>query len=427
MRLYEEPNNVHRWLYLILPVAFLLRLLWVLHVKTAPVFDFLKYHLGALSIAEGMGYKLYGNPTAFEPIGYPAFLALLYSAIAPRLIVPKLMNVLLSLGIIILAYFLGKRLFNKTAGVLAALFLALSPRNIAYTSVLSNEIFFTFFLLLALVLLLNRAEKWWSGPLLGIITGILALTKPFMLLFPGVLFLIDLVQRGELKAGLQKAVVVTVFMILTICPWTIRNYLVFREFIPISTNGGITLYLNNNPYAEGHWQDPFKLPGSPLARYKDEETGFWDELAVDKLGKQLAMEWIKENPGQFLSLGLKKLYYVYYDSWDVYYAVEELTNGKPLPNRGNVYKVAQWAYRVLLGMLALYVVMFCRALLRREDLRSHAVLWLIILFFSGIYFIFEGQPRYIFPLLPLLCLMAGWAVGSLFSRRKSVFATSRSW
>ncbi|WP_227762441.1 ArnT family glycosyltransferase [Zhaonella formicivorans] len=415
MRITREDCHVHRWLYLILPAAFILRLLWVLNVKTAPVFDFLKYHLGAMSIAQGMGYKLYGSPTAFEPIGYPAFLALLYSTIAPRLIVPKLMNVLMSLGIIVLAYFLGKRLFNKTVGVLTAAFLALSPRNIAYTSVLSNEIFFTFFFLLALLIIVSRGDRKWSGPVLGVVSGILALTKPFMLLFPGVLFLIDWVWRGSLGASLKKAAVIALFTLLAISPWTVRNYIVFKEFIPISTNGGITLYLNNNPYANGHWQDPFKFPNSPLAKYKNEETGFWDELAVDKLGKQLAREWILEHPGEFIRLGFKKLYYVYNDAWDVYYAVEQLTDGKPLANRTWVYRTARYAYYALLGMLALYLLVLPRALWRGEKVKSHLVLLINIAFFSGIYFVFEGQPRYIFPLLPLFAMMAAWAVGSIFA------------
>jgi 4-amino-4-deoxy-L-arabinose transferase-like glycosyltransferase len=201
-------------LYAILPVALLMRLWWVFNVKTAPVYDFLKFHLGAVSIAEGMGYKLYGNPTAFEPIGYPGFLALLYRFLGPRIIFPKLANVAFSLGIIILTYLIGKKLFNQAIGLVAAFFIAFSPRNITYTSVLGNEIYFTFLMLVVIHLMLNYKEKKWSGPVIGIITGILALTKPFALLFPGALFFIDVVDRMDLAAAFKKAVVISLFTVL---------------------------------------------------------------------------------------------------------------------------------------------------------------------------------------------------------------------
>jgi len=59
-------------------------------------------------------------------------------------------------------------------------------------------------------------------------------------------------------------------------------------------------YVNNNDYATGSWSDPFKYPDSPMLKYKTED-GF-DELAIHKLGKQLAREWIKKNPKRFIEL-----------------------------------------------------------------------------------------------------------------------------
>jgi 4-amino-4-deoxy-L-arabinose transferase-like glycosyltransferase len=310
---------------------------------------------------------------------------------------------------------------GKSVGVLAGAFIAFSPRNITYTSVLSTEIFFTFFLLLSIYLLLQYGEKKWSGPVIGIVCGILALTKPANLLFPGVLFLIGWLRSRDLEQALKKTVIIGLFMALTILPWTIRNYIVFKEFIPISTNGGITLYLNNNPYATGAWQDPFAFPNSPLAPYKNEDTGFWDELAVDKLGKELGKKWILENPGEFFKLGFKKLYYVYSDSWDVSNAVEYLTSGTPMQGRYWVYKAAYWAYRGLLLAVAFYLVMLIKGIWDRENVSKHLVLWLPVLFFSAAYFVFEGQPRYIFPMLPLFVIMAAWGICKMKKRPRFKF------
>jgi 4-amino-4-deoxy-L-arabinose transferase-like glycosyltransferase len=422
----SKKNSYSLWLFLLLAIAFILRLTWVMKVHTMPVYDFYKYHLGALSMAEGHGYQLFGKPTAFEPIGYPMFLAILYKLIAPRIIVPKLFNIIMSLGMIILIYLIAKKLWNKEVGIFSALLLALSPRNIVYNSVLSTEIFFTFLLLSIFYLYLYHPKKTWALVLSGVIVGILTLTKPFMLLFPAVLFcLYWLESQGFIKA-IKKTAIVALFMVLTIAPWTIRNYVVFGEFIPISTNGGITLYLNNNPYANGHWQDPFKFPNSPLKPYQDEKTGFWDELAVDKVGKKLAKEWIISHPADFFKLGFKKVYYVFNDAWDVEYAVQKLTNGKPLPDRWWVLNTARGAYYSLVEIVALYILLLPFILLQMQQylkkgkgdmalrlVSPHLTLLLPIAFFTSINFIFEGQPRYIFPLLPFFIILGIWGLSQL--------------
>ena len=73
---------------------------------------------------------------------------------------------------------------NLSAGLLAAGLVAISPRNIVYTSVVSTENLFTFLLLLGAVLMTSR-EFGGKYVLLGITGAFLAFTKPFMLLFPG--------------------------------------------------------------------------------------------------------------------------------------------------------------------------------------------------------------------------------------------------
>jgi len=108
----------------------------------------------------------------------------------------------------------------------------------------------------------------------------------------------NLSERRGLKHKIKYVAVFAVAVGLVIAPWIIRNYIVFGEPI-FSTNGGYVFYVNNNDYATGSWSDPFKYPDSPMLKYKTED-GF-DELAIHKLGKQLAREWIKKNPKDSLS------------------------------------------------------------------------------------------------------------------------------
>ena len=406
------------WLTVILILAAALRVAWILYCDTVPVFDFLKYHLGAVSLAGGDGYRLYGNYTAFEPIGLGAWLAALYRLFGADIFVAKVANVVLNLGIILLTWMLGNRFFGRTAGLLAAGLVAISPRNIVYTSVVSTENLFTFLLLLGAVLMTSREFRG-KYVLLGITGAFLAFTKPFMLLFPGLVFLVRLIYDwsefrdfgGAFREGLRKMVFTFLVMAVVIAPWTYRNWQVFGKFIPISTNGGITLYLNNNDYAKGHWQDPFVIPGSPIAGMRNEETGFWDEIAVDEIAGKAGRQWILENPGKFFRLGFTKSYHVYKDASDVQYAIDYTSTGGPLPNRGWIYTWSKRVYLALMAGVALSGVMLLINLFtRRENLNG---IWTILahwLLFSATFFVFEGQPRYLFPMLPFLILLASFGL-----------------
>lgn len=450
-----EKTIKHEYLLLgiILIIASALRLTWVFYCDTVPVFDFLKYHLGAVSLASGQGYKLFGNYTAFEPIGFSFYLSLIYRLFGENLLVPKLLNVFLGVDSIFFVYVLGKRYFRAESSLLAATLLALSPRQIVYTSVLSTEILFTYFLLLALVLFSWETRKWIKPLALGICGAVLAYIKPFMMLFFLLAFPMLLIQRRQedkkemlveiqyqeqmaslkhksigvyddpgrvhnetgfceaLFGSLGWSLLIALVMLLAILPWSLRNYQVFDKVIPISSNGGITLYLNNNDYAEGHWQDPFKIPGSPIAGMKNEETGFWDEIKVDELAGAEGKQWILNNPQKFAKLGLQKTYHVYKNAADVQFAVDYTSNGGPLENRGWVYQVSDVAHKLLLAGLALYgITALANLFWRREALGGQASIWLIWLTFSATFFVFEGQPRYLFPMVPLFCLLIAWSM-----------------
>jgi hypothetical protein len=59
----------------VITVGVLARLLWILAIPAVPMNDTAIYLARALSIASGDGY-IYpdGTPTAYWPVGYPAFL-----------------------------------------------------------------------------------------------------------------------------------------------------------------------------------------------------------------------------------------------------------------------------------------------------------------------------------------------------------------
>ncbi|MEW6772090.1 MAG: hypothetical protein AB1330_11985, partial [Bacillota bacterium] len=81
---------------LITGVAFLLRLTWNLTVHTYPISDFAWYHERAVGLIQGEGYSVDGRPTAYWPIGYPLFLAVVYKVFGPHFYVAKAFNIMMS-------------------------------------------------------------------------------------------------------------------------------------------------------------------------------------------------------------------------------------------------------------------------------------------------------------------------------------------
>jgi hypothetical protein len=116
----------------------------------------------------------------------------------------------------------------------------------------------------------------------------------------------DKFRRSFLYIGLAALIAITI-----LAPWTIRNYLVFNRFIPISTNGGFNFWRGNNSVTTG---SPWTETGGPL--WSTDEI--WTELepSLDKKGDfdkinsdihtREAFKWIRENPEKFALQSLKK-------------------------------------------------------------------------------------------------------------------------
>ena len=135
------------------------------------------------------------------------------------------------------------RLPSSRAPCLGVLMLTIYPNQIGYVPVLGTEIFYTALLLAAVLTVIcakTRAELLLAGAAFGFAT----LTKAQTLFLPAALFtawLLAAAIRARRFSCLGKVVIIYATMAVVILPWTIRNYLVFGEFIFISTNGGGTL------------------------------------------------------------------------------------------------------------------------------------------------------------------------------------------
>ena len=165
-----------------LPTSFFLfasiRLLLIFFVPAAdPSSDAAWYLNRAATLAEQGTYSERGVMTAFWPVGYPAFLGLLYKVTGVSLLAAKLANLTLAIISFWLVYLVVRRTFHNELAARGAVFLlAIYPNNAAYVSLLLTETLYTL-LLLAAILCLVSQRAWWNVILSGVVFGLATLIK----------------------------------------------------------------------------------------------------------------------------------------------------------------------------------------------------------------------------------------------------------
>ena len=92
-------------LALIIGVALAIRVVWVVVFQTPPESDPVDYDRLAWQLAQGKGYvRDDGTPTAFRPVGYPAFLAAIYLVFGHSWLAAGVANALLGTLSVALTY-----------------------------------------------------------------------------------------------------------------------------------------------------------------------------------------------------------------------------------------------------------------------------------------------------------------------------------
>jgi 4-amino-4-deoxy-L-arabinose transferase-like glycosyltransferase len=223
-------------------VSVLVRLPWVIFIRHGLVWDSTFYYWSAKSIAAGHGYSILGHPTAFFPVGWPAFLGGVFALTGPSIVAILVVNLILWSATTGLVYALARRMGGRATGVVAALLVATSPTLTLYVLRAYSEALFIPLLLLVCLLLTARRETptlraaAWAGVCLGlaILVRSTAVVLPFLL--P-----LWLLLRRPVRESWRAAAVLCSVSCLVVAPWIVRNELVMHSFA-ISTNGGYTLW-----------------------------------------------------------------------------------------------------------------------------------------------------------------------------------------
>ena len=303
--LWPRKNSATTWLILILGLALVIRVGWVLVSQTTPASEASVYDRLAWSLASDRQYiSEDGAPTAFRPVGYPAFLAAVYTVFGRSWLAGGIANALLGTITVGLTYLLARTVLSARLSLIAALLIALLPSHIfGYTSVLRMEALHTVFVLSALILTHRtvRVPSVQNAVLLGICLGIGVYVRPILLLFPiafGALLFLQPQMSFRRALGLASvAGLVTVFVLL---PWTVRNYVVMDAFVLTSTHGGYNLLVGNGPDAVGQYESV------DVSVFSDTS-----EMTVYRESIQLTLDHVMGHPLSWFKLLPSKFFYLW--------------------------------------------------------------------------------------------------------------------
>ena len=371
-----------RTLIALVLLALLLRAAYVLFFADLARDSYWEYGELARNLHMGKGYSLFHNeggryefvasPSALPyPSAYmmPGYVGLIYPFFFLSDVV--LMNVLLLLlqGVIgaacvALTFRFTARFMGRREAWVAAALMACLPEFVYASSSCTPTVLFH---LLFLALLPVLCDLWEAGSLrpeltAGALFAALVYVRPETALFAAAL-VAALLLAGRARSALRLGIVIA----LLLSPWQIRNAVVFHEWIPFTTNGGLNFFRGHNDLQLGTFGDDMIIQG-----LRDLPQGREFELEMNRLYFSRAFQYITREPSHELAHDAEKLLQLWFWNSDD-------------PRSANLLYRVPWM--LILGGSAIGFV-------RTKAWSRHRILTLYLACATAVAVVFFVLPRY---------------------------------
>jgi 4-amino-4-deoxy-L-arabinose transferase-like glycosyltransferase len=379
----------------------------------------------------------------FRPPGYPYLLSFLYRIGGLGYIWPRIAQMCLGVLNIVVAFFFARRYFGRAAALVGSALMA-SWWVLIYFEGEFQGVVVSILLMMLLAWCLaawSESMKLMFAAAAGAIAGLGALFRP------NSLFLVPFIaawviwihrRRGSLRLSWRTVAVFVALTAALIAPATIRNAVVADDFVPVSYNAGINLFIGNNDRADGLVNGT--MPGiGTLDTSFDHEEIF--RSVQRKAGRPMkhsevssylareAMDWIRRHPGRALELvGRKTL---------IFWGPAETADNKEVTLDRRASRILSrlplnFPIILSLGVLGLVAFFVDHWPRRREDagaarddgrmLELGVLLVLMMFAWYASHMPFIATTRYRLPITPFLMMFGG-----VFVVRTVGLARERKW
>lgn len=412
-----------RILFSILTMALLIRIgiafLTIDHSE--PVGD-IQYDMYAINILDVKGFRIdnllsakgtetpgsFGLDTlySFKPPLYPLFLAAIYATLGRNFLVVGIIQAFLGTLTCLIVFRIGKIIFDEKIGLISALMLALYPYGIFQGIRITDTTLFVFLTTLSILYLYKITQKPTirNNIISGITIGLAVLCRPSIVPFiPFIALWLGISFFHNKTRTLKTIAIVFAFVILTVLPWTIRNYLVLGQPVLFGTNGGYTFWQANNQFTEKYIRMRSDL--DPIAfnegiNWREKGIHGLSEVEQDRWFYREGIKFIYDHPFDFIKLSGLKFLSLW--NWYLYPSSES-----KLKNAFYTFSYGPMLILAIVGMMLTYD-------------RWKKTLLLLFLFFSFtiLYVIFYGKTIYRFPLDPFLFIFSAYTLLEMWSKIK---------
>lgn len=246
-----------------------------------------------------------------HPPGYPIFIAGIYAAFQDSASAVILAQIILDALSAVVVFLIAAEVFNRTIALIAGLLIALSP-HFAHSSLWFSPDTLPILPILLAVFLIIKASKHprfinilGAGALLGVSCWLRANGLLVTVFLAGAIWMLfDRRRRVRFAAALIGSAV------LVISPITIRNWLLYHRFVPLSVDGGLAMVEGIAEYdTSGRFGMP-RFDGEALAKdlewHDRSEYGgnLWspDGIERDNYRFRRGLDVIRSHPAWFVGV-----------------------------------------------------------------------------------------------------------------------------
>ncbi len=300
----------------ILSIGFLLRIFAIFYFGNLEKDFYWEYGEIAKNLIHGNGYSLFyydGSlleyhfkenvvpyKSAYMPPGYVFFLTpfmILKNIVLRNVLILITQNFISVLSIYFL-YKLCLKLFSETVAIISALIVSITPEfNYAVLSYTPTVIYHLLVAILFLFIL-NKNHNVRNAVYIGALTAFIIYFRAEFVLFGLLLIGCYLINKK-----FNNSIIIGSVIIILLLPWSVRNYLAFHKFIPLTTSFGLNLYRGNNPYNIGDWGDEYII--RKIIANKNDSF----EIKMNQIYEDAAFSYMIKNPFSTLNNWIKKLFH----------------------------------------------------------------------------------------------------------------------
>jgi hypothetical protein len=208
-------------------------------------YDTVHYDKAARSILAGEGFgtgyyfsglEKFQNQYSLPPV-YPIFLAGIYAIFGQNFFAVRVIQSVVGALISLMIFLIGKEIFDKRVGFLAAALATVYPLLVFISGLLYVTVLFTLFMILFVwfTIKISDNDGILSPILAGLFLGLATLAGPILFaIYPFVGLWLLFIVKKSMRLKFKAAAILFGVAIITLIPWSIRNYAVFGRITPVS-------------------------------------------------------------------------------------------------------------------------------------------------------------------------------------------------